>query len=90
MKFFKIFLLLLFITSCTKQPTDNRILEFERILGKENSETLNYLVSDFENDYLKKQYPTLKTEDAYSKFLNNLLEDKIENWGTYYKKHRIL
>jgi len=84
----KLFILFTFFTSCSNQPTDNRILEFEKILGRENIETLNYLVSDFENDYLKNQYPTLKTEDAYLKFLNNLLEDKILNWGNYYKKNK--
>ena len=87
MNFLKILLLLLFFTNCSNQQIDNRILEFERILGKENSETLNYLVSDFETNYLKNQYPTLKTKVAYSKFLNDLLEDKIENWGPFYNKN---
>ncbi len=64
MKYIKLFFILILIVSCSNKK---RITEFENILGKENSETLTYLVSDFENDFLKRNYPNLDIEKAYRK-----------------------
>ena len=69
MKFIKIFLILLLISSCSNQK---KITEFENILGYEESKTLTYLVEDFENNYLKKIYPNLKINKAYHSFLTDL------------------
>ena len=47
---------------------------FEKTLGKENVEILNYLIKDFETTTLKKEYPNLKTENAYEEFLKDILK----------------
>jgi hypothetical protein len=69
MKFIKIFIILLLIFGCSNQK---KIAEFENILGYEESNTLTYLVEDFENNYLKKTYPKLKLNEAYHSFLTDL------------------
>jgi hypothetical protein len=48
---------------------------FEKTLGKENVETLNSLIEEFETKTLKKEYPTLKTESAYKEFLKDILKN---------------
>lgn len=77
MKFVKIIIILLTFCSCSK---DKYITEFEIALGSENSYILTELVNDFETDFLKSQYPKLKTKDAYKKFLSELLDDKTVGW----------
>ncbi|WP_073317786.1 hypothetical protein [Aquimarina spongiae] len=64
------------------------IEEFENVLGKKNSETLNFLVSDFENDFLKKQYPNLSKKKAYQRFLVELSNLEIEHWQKISKEAR--
>jgi hypothetical protein len=49
-------------------------IEFEKTLGKENVETLNSLIKDFETKTLKNEYPNLKTENAYKEFLKDILK----------------
>ena len=49
-------------------------IEFEKTLGKENVETLNSLIEDFETKTLKNEYPNLKTENAYKEFLKDILK----------------
>ena len=49
-------------------------IEFEKILGKENVETLNSLIENFETKILKNKYPKLKTENAYKEFLKDILK----------------
>lgn len=74
------YLLLCFIvvlTSCSKDP---RIEKFEAVLGADNVETLNFMVTDFEDDFLKRQYPEMKTEAAYKQFLTELAAGKTEHW----------
>ncbi len=68
---------MILIVSCSNEK---QISEFENVLGKENSRTLTYLVSDFENDFLKRNYPNLNTEQAYHKFLTELENNTTENW----------
>lgn len=72
MKFIKTFIILILFFSCSNKE---RISEFENILGDENSKTLTYLVNDFENDYLKKQYSNLDTPKAYRQFLTDMKND---------------
>ena len=48
---------------------------FEKTLGKENVETLNLLIEDFETNTLKKKYPSLKIENAYKEFLKDILKN---------------
>jgi hypothetical protein len=48
--------------------------EFEKTLGKENVETLNSLIENFETKTLKNKYPNLKTENAYKEFLKDILK----------------
>ncbi|TXE13802.1 hypothetical protein ES692_17820 [Psychroserpens burtonensis] len=75
MRLIKIFTILLLTFSCSNKKD---IAEFEKVLGKENSETLTFLVNDFETDFLKKWYPTLNTEKAYKKFLADLESGKTD------------
>ncbi|SFO01994.1 hypothetical protein SAMN04487989_1124 [Bizionia echini] len=49
-------------------------------MGKENSETLTYLVNDFESDFLKRQYPNLDTKKAYKQFLTELSKGETNYW----------
>lgn len=48
---------------------------FEKTLGKKNVETLNSLIESFETKTLKKEYPNLKTENAYKEFLKNIIKN---------------
>ena len=50
-------------------------IEFEKALGKENVETLNSLIENFETKTLKNEYPNLKTESAYKEFLKDILKN---------------
>ncbi|TXG34853.1 hypothetical protein [Seonamhaeicola maritimus] len=77
MKFINLIIILLLTFSCSNEK---EIAEFERILGKENSETLTYLVNDFESDFLKRQYPNLDTKSAYKQFLNELSNGQTKYW----------
>ncbi|MBA6153189.1 hypothetical protein [Gelidibacter maritimus] len=69
-------LLILILTfGCSNQKD---IKEFEAILGKENSETLTYIVNDFESDVLKRKYPNISTKKAYNQFLKELSQNQTE------------
>ena len=65
MKIIKIFILFILFASCAHKKPENKISEFNKVLGKENIATLDFLVFDFEKGYLKRQYPNLDTEKAY-------------------------
>jgi hypothetical protein len=52
-------------------------IEFEKVLGKENVETLNSLIENFETKTLKKEYPNLNTENAYKEFLKDILKNNF-------------
>lgn len=45
---------LLLIISCADKKSENQTSEFDKILGIENVTMLDFLVSDFENDFLKR------------------------------------
>lgn len=77
MKYIKLLLILILIISCSNEK---RISEFENVLGEENSRTLTYLVTDFENDFLKRNYPNLNTKQAYHRFLTELENNTAGNW----------
>jgi len=59
----------LFFSNYIIGQSENPISKFEDVLGKTNSETLTFLVSDFENNFLITNYPNLSTQNAYEKFL---------------------
>lgn len=86
MKIVKALVLLIFIINCS----GNKTTEFDKILGTENSKTLNLLVSEFENDFLKRQYPNLDTKSAYLKFVTEISEGKTEHFVEYPEKSRDL
>ncbi|WP_281847192.1 hypothetical protein [Olleya namhaensis] len=79
MKFIKIIIILLLIFNCSDKKTEHKPNEFDEILGTENTNTLNLLVSEFENGFLKTQYPNLGIENAYKKFLTETSEGKIKH-----------
>ncbi|CAL2075452.1 conserved hypothetical protein [Tenacibaculum sp. 190524A05c] len=51
--------------------------EFEDILGKQNVKTLNFLLQDFEENILKKRYPSVSLQDAYHKLITEVSEEKL-------------
>lgn len=88
MKILKAFILIALIISCSDKKTVDKISEFDKVLGEENIATLNFLVSDFENDFLKRQYSNLDTENAYRQFLTDLRDQESENWKSISQKTR--
>ncbi|RXJ51215.1 hypothetical protein [Gelidibacter gilvus] len=72
---YNLILISLLTFSCSNQK---EITEFEKVLGKENSEILTYLVNDFESDFLKRQYPNISTKKAYNQFLKELSNGQTE------------
>ena len=72
---YHLILILLLTFGCSNQK---EITEFEKVLGKENSGTLTYLVNDFESDFLKREYPNLSTKKAYNQFLEELSYGETE------------
>lgn len=76
MKYLKTIIILLLLLGCSVK--NNRMREFDKILGKENNETLNLLVLEFENNFLKKTYPNLELPKAYRRFLVETSEGKID------------
>ncbi|MGV6832055.1 MAG: hypothetical protein ACWA5P_10920 [bacterium] len=80
MKFFQSFLLFAIIFNCANLDSGTKTSEFDRILGEMNVETIDFLVADFESDFLRNQYPHLDTAAAYRQFLMDLRDDKTQNW----------
>jgi len=69
-----VFILFIFITlSIYSQQTT-----FDKTLGKENAETLNSLIENFETKTLKKEYPNLTTENSYKEFLKIIIQKIIQ------------
>ncbi|RCW89823.1 hypothetical protein [Winogradskyella arenosi] len=83
MRFIYIILLLILTFGCS---SNNNASEFEKVLGKENNATLTLLVNDFENDFLKKQYPNSELNESYKKFLIDYKNGSLENWVPLPKK----
>ncbi|MFD1015027.1 hypothetical protein [Winogradskyella rapida] len=83
MRFIYIILLLILTFGCSP---NNNTSEFEKVLGKENNETLTLLVNDFENDFLKKQYPNSELNESYKRFLIDYKNGSLENWVPLPKK----
>jgi hypothetical protein len=80
MKIFKILIYIFLVFSCKDIQTENNISEFDKLLGKDNVATLNFLVSNFENDFLKRQFPNLSIENAYKQFLIDFRDNKTKKW----------
>ncbi|GFZ87542.1 hypothetical protein GCM10011531_18770 [Aquaticitalea lipolytica] len=80
MQKFYLVLVLVLTFSCTQ--TDNRITEFEKVLGERQTNALNLLVSDFEIN-LTKIYPNLTTEKGYRQYLNDMISDTISYYENY-------
>jgi hypothetical protein len=59
--------------------SENQISKFENVLGKTNSETLTYLLSDFENHFLKQNFPKLSVEKSYERLLENISQGKYNH-----------
>ncbi len=83
MKLINLLIILLLTFGCS---SDKDTAEFEKILGTESSETLTLLVNDFENDFLKKQYPDSELNESYRKFLIDYKNGNLENWRPLPKK----
>ncbi|TDS16527.1 hypothetical protein DFQ03_1008 [Maribacter caenipelagi] len=72
------FILLLIVFSCSNRE---EVLEFEKILGIENSQALTLMVSNFENEFLKTEYPNLTSEQAYERLLTDMRDNKFQSWN---------
>ncbi len=81
MKIRKIALILSFIfySISVIGQTENQISKFENVLGETNAETLTYLLSDFENSFLKKNFPKLSVEESYERLLKNIVQGKYNH-----------
>ena len=86
MKFIKAAIVIVFISACSNKQAKDRISNFENVLGKENSKMLTYLVSDFEKDLLKRQYPSLSTKLAYKKLLQEIRDGETQSFKKLSKK----
>ncbi len=80
----KLYLILILILtfSCAQKQTDNRITEFEKVLGERQTKALNLLVSDFEKN-LARIYPDLPTEKGYRQYLIDIKSDTITDWEKF-------
>ncbi|CAM1349082.1 hypothetical protein [Tenacibaculum ascidiaceicola] len=78
-----VFIIWLIITSFNAYSQQ---LEFEKELGKENVETLNLLLEDFETNTLKKEYPNITIEEAYKEFLKAITK---ENYSVLQKNKKV-
>ncbi|TXG34852.1 hypothetical protein [Seonamhaeicola maritimus] len=88
MKILKFITILLLLIGCSEN--NNRTTEFDKILGKENSQTLDLLLSEFENDFLKRQYPELEKNKAYKKFVSEISLGETSHFVKISKKHKDL
>jgi len=68
MQKFYLILVLILTFSCAQKQSDNRIAEFEKVLGERQTKALNSLVTDFEKN-LTKIYPNLAIEQGYKEYL---------------------
>lgn len=55
--------------SCQPKNIDSNIEEFEKELGEKNVATVNLLLEDFEQNYLKAHYKNQSLDSAYYNFL---------------------
>ena len=78
MKYLKSLTVVILFISFWGCSHDKFVTKFENTLGRENSQTLTELISDFESDFLKRQYPNLNTKSAYGKFLTDLRDEKTD------------
>ena len=82
-----IFILSSLLWNCSSQKDEN-IIVFEYILGKENTKTLDHIVSDFENDFLKNTYPDSSISEAYEIFLIDLKNENTSHFKKISSKTR--
>ncbi|MBN4047172.1 hypothetical protein JYU05_01345 [bacterium AH-315-P13] len=84
-----ILLLSIALWDCSSQKDENLIV-FEYILEEENTKTLDYLVSDFENDFLKNAYPKVSISKAYELFLIDVSDENTSHFKKISTKTRKL
>ncbi|WP_298311097.1 hypothetical protein [uncultured Aquimarina sp.] len=82
MQKFLLILILILASSCSQKQADNRIPEFEKVLGERETKSLNLLVSDFEKN-LSKIYPDLTTEKAYQQYLTDMISSSTTDWNKF-------
>ncbi len=82
MQKFLLILVLIICFSCSQKQTDERIAEFEQVLGERQTKAVDLLVSDFENN-LRKIYPDLSIEKGYRKYLAEIISDSTTDWEKF-------
>ena len=82
MQKFYLILVLILTFSCSQKQSDNRIAEFEKVLGERQTKALNLLVFDFEKN-LSKIYLNLTIEQGYNEYLTDLISDSTTDWEKF-------
>ena len=68
-KTFFVIILLLLTINCSDNKLEKDTDTFKELVGKENIKTIDFLINDFEKNYLNREFPELKTNEAYKRFL---------------------
>ena len=76
-KFYLIIVLIIAI-GCSQKQTNENIIKFEKVLGKRQTNALNLLVADFEQN-LNKKYPDLPIKQAYRQYLTDLVSKSADD-----------
>ncbi|WP_139171000.1 hypothetical protein [Lutibacter oricola] len=76
-----IFILTIIFFSCQNDLDKNKQV-FQNILGEKKTNAINSLVTDFEKN-LKKNYPELKIEKAYEKYLTEIISDSTTDFEKF-------
>jgi hypothetical protein len=83
MKKIILFLIIFCFFSCFDNKEEKYLNDFNQVLGKENIETIDLLVNNFEENYLKVHYPKLILEKAYKQFLIDLSKNELKSNFSY-------
>jgi len=83
MKQINLIIILFLVFSCSNEK---ELSKFEKTLGLENSNTLDFLVREFENNFLKKQYSKSNLNESYKQFLIDFKNENSKNWKPIPKK----
>ena len=78
----KYILIFFFLFSCTLSKADKEIAKFETILGENETQALNLLVSDFEIN-LNYMYSELPIEKQYRNYLTDMISESTTDWEKF-------
>lgn len=82
MRILHLFLVVNLIFNCSQKNDDKRIIEFESVLGINETKTLNILVAEFEKN-LVRIYPKTTINEAYHKHLTDIISKSRIDFEKY-------